>query len=134
MRRVLTLLVTAVLIASAAPSLADEQERTVTRPYTITRGHIQFSSHGVAWMGTQAEFFRARPGEQSVTISLTDNTGTPVRGRVDLGADVVEFCSETPEPIAVAPRQKFGVHAIFGLCDAGVSIATEGTITVTFSR
>lgn len=85
-------------------------------------------------MGTQAESFRARPGEESLTITLTDDTGRPVRGRVQIGGEVFEFCAETSEPIAVTAGQKISVHAIFGQCDTGFSIATEGTITATFSR
>ncbi len=134
MRRMLTLVLAASMTLVALPSLAGDGERTASRAYTITRGHIQFSSTGAAWMGTQAESFRARPGEESVMISLTDDTGRPVRGRVEIAGDVVEFCSETAAPIDVSAGQKISVHAIFGQCDGGFSIATEGTITATFSK
>lgn len=45
--------------------------------------HGQFASNGVDWwIGMQPEIFRPRAGERSVSLSLVDNAGQPVRGRV----------------------------------------------------
>lgn len=134
MRRTATLVLAMIIAAVAAPSVARNQERSVTKTYTITRGHIQFNSNEVAWMGAQAVSFRARSGERSITVTLKDDTGNPVRGRVEIGSSAVQFCSETAKPIKVTPGQKIKIHAVFGQCGNGVSFATEGKIRVTFSR
>ena len=117
-----------------APSMAASDGRSVTKPYTILRGHIQFNSQEVAWMGTQAETFRAQGEERRVTISLEDDTGNPVAGRVQVNGEVVQFCSETSKAIPVRGGQKVSVSAIVGSCDGGFSVVTEGLITATFSK
>jgi hypothetical protein len=136
MPKISSLLAVGVLAASiSAPSLAAGGERTVTKSYTITRGQIHVSSgEADLWMGTQAEFFRPRAGEHRVTFSLTDTTGRPVLGHVEMEGGVTEFCSTTPSPIRVTPGEEIAVHAIFGPCADSFSTVTEGTITATFSK
>lgn len=133
----ITALISAGLLAAsiAAPPVAADDGRTATRPYTITRGKIHLSDDAFAWwIGTQEEFFRARAGERSVRIALTDDTGRPVAGRVEINGDVVNVCSETQKAIRVSSGQKLAVSAIFGPCDGDVSLVTEGTIIATFSK
>lgn len=135
MRRVAVPLIVILVAGSmVSPSMGATEDRTVTKPYTILRGQVQFNSQEVAWVGTQPETFTARRGERWVTLALEDQTGNPVRGRVQINGDAVQFCSETDEAIRVRRGQKIRVSALLGSCDDGFSIATEGTITATFSR
>ncbi len=135
MRRI-TVLLAAALLATAlpAPSVAADGTRTVTKAYTISRGQLQVNPQEVAWMGTQPESFLVRAGERAVTLSLNDDTGNPVLGRVEIDGDVIRFCSETEEPIRVRRGQIVRVNVIVGPCNGGFSVATEGTIEATFSR
>lgn len=138
MRRMLALLIAGLIAASlATPSLAGDNARTVSRSYTVLRGtiHFHFSDEGSDWwFGTQREIFRARGDESRLSLSLADDTGNPVRGRVEINGKVVEFCSDTQKPIGVTPGQKVAVSAIFGECEGTLSTVTEGTIAATFSK
>ena len=133
--RIFTLMLAGLLVGSmSAPSVAGADGRSVEKRYTITRGHLQLNSQEVAWMGSQAEQFRARAGERSVRISLEDDTGNPARGRVEVNGDIIQFCSTTEKPIRVQPGDKINVHAVFGSCGNALAVVTEGTITATFSK
>lgn len=135
MRRMTTLLIAGIIATSVVPSsLAGDNGRTVKKNYTILRGQIQFNDQEVAWMGTQPESFQTRARERWVTLSLEDETGNPVLGRVQVNGEVVRFCSDTEKPLRVRRGDEIKVNAIFGLCDGGFSVVTEGTITATFSK
>jgi hypothetical protein len=121
-----------IAVSIAAPSLA-AGGREATKEYTITRGFIHIYETD-SFIGTQPEFFRARPGERWLELSLTDNTGQPVLAHVEINGRSVEFCSDTQKPIRVTPAQKIAVSAVFGPCDGAFSTVTQGTITATFSN
>ncbi len=131
-RSVIPLAVLAVAAALAAPSRATPDTRTPSRPYSIDRAKVHLSDVD-PWVGTQREFFRARPGERWVSVSLRDESGQPVRGRVEIVGDVVEFCSEMAQPVRVRPGQEVAVSAILGPCGTAPSVVTRGRITATFS-
>lgn len=134
MRKITALLLAGLVVGLlAAPSFAGNDGRTVTRDYTITRARIHVQDVR-SWIGTQREFFRALPGERWVSFSLEDNNGVPVRGRVEVGGVVVEFCSDTQKPIRVRAGQEIAASAIFGPCGSAFSLVTEGAITATFSK
>lgn len=135
MRRIVITVLAVLLTSSlATSSVAAVGGRTETRPYSIGRAQIHWNSQGGSFIGTQPETFTPEDDERRVTISLSSDTGLPVRGRVEINGHVVEFCSETTRPIRVLPGQELAISAIFGLCDGSFSLVTEGTITVTFSK
>ncbi len=133
MRRLAMLLTVGMAIGLwPALSHAADADRTVSKRYTMGRAQIHWNDTGY-WVGTQREFFRAERRERSVSVSLQDDSGRPVRGRLEVGSDVIEFCSETSKPVQIRPGQYLAVNAIFGTCGAGPSVVTEGTIRVAFS-
>ncbi len=132
MRRTVILLAVVAAAALAAPSRATPDTRTPSRPYSIDRAKLHLSDVD-PWVGTQREFFRARSGERWVSVSLRDESGQAVRGRVEIGGDVVEFCSEMAKPVRVRPGQEVAVSAVLGPCGTAPSVVTRGRITATFS-
>lgn len=135
MMRKVTILAAATVAAMSIPSTAGARAtaRTELRPYSITRAAV-VSADDTAWAGTQPETFLAGPGDRRVTISLEDQSGQPVAGRVEVGATTVEFCSQTDKPLRVHRGDQILVSAVFGPCGGGVSAVTEGTIAASFTR
>ena len=123
------------LVAAMAPLTlaASDTSREVSRDYTIQRVKIHGSDTD-PWIGTQREFFRSEKGERWAVVSLEDDSGLPVAGRVEVGGKVFSFCGRTPRPIRVRPQERIAVSATLGPCGIAPSIVTQGTISVIFSR
>ena len=120
--------------AIGLPGLAaSEASREVSRDYTIERVRVH-GSETDPWIGTQREFFRSEKGERWAAVSIEDDSGLPVAGRVEVGGKAFSFCSSTPQPIRVRPRERVAVSATLGLCGMAPSVVTKGSISVSFSR
>ena len=136
-----TALSAVLLIGGALPSSAGPSTRSVTRDYAFPSGLVLLVSE-VHWFLPVGEYqhFRAGAGERKVVFSVEDESGMPARGHVhaDLDDDgdldvVADFCSES-DPIKIRPGQRLEVGVLAGECpDGSPSVATEGTITATFS-
>jgi hypothetical protein len=131
-RIVKALLPAVVLLAAAAPVNGAPRQRTETAPYEAPN----FAVLDTLWvqLGSAPE---ARPlaGEQTVSVSLTDDTGKPVSGVVHQGKYTLgEFCGATEQPLHLMNRKPVHVHVFLGDGCSGGSLPTKGTVTFTFAR
>ncbi len=144
MRRALVVLVTGLTIAGlTVPASLASADREVTRDYSMSSGMVTDGAEAHWYLGTEYQVFRAQPGEKHVSLTITDSTGQPARGHIhmDMNGDgkldhVEDFCTTTADPIAIRPGRKIEVGVVMGTCPDGTtpSIATQGTITATFSK
>ena len=133
MRKIILILAVAMVATSASGAAATGGVHTATRPYTVERGAV-VNDGASTWVGTQPETFVAGPRDHRVTIALADDSGQAVAGRVEIGDQAVEFCSQTDQPLPVHKGDEINVSATFGPCGSAVSTVTQGTITATFTR
>lgn len=82
-----------------------------------------------------AVVFRGGP-ERYVSVEIDDRHGLPVTGIVSQeGAEPVYVCGASDEPVRVKPFETVTVYVMNGVCgEGGVSVATAGTVTATFTR
>ena len=137
-----TIALTAVasLLAMTATGSAASSTRTEEKEYTMSSGMIAGGSEAYWSIGTEYQAFRPRYGEKSVVFSATDAASPNVtihvhyvsgHGKVKEGGS---FCNKT-KPLPVKFSHHFEVAVLIGECPGGdVSVATEGTITATFSK
>ena len=85
--------------------------------------------------GIGAVVFRGGP-ERFVSIDIADAHGQPVTGIVQQPeAEGTHICGATEKPLKVRPYEEVTVFLMNGVCGAsGVSVATTGTVTATFTR
>ena len=134
--------VSAALAVAAVPGSAAPKKRSarVERArYNFTEGTIGADgARGHMWIGGAR--FEVRPGDRTVGVVITDQTGLPVPGMVmqdvdgDHMADVEHrFCGATEAPVAVRAKTEVIVEVAAGTCgDRPVSTGTTGTIEATF--
>lgn len=81
-----------------------------------------------------AVVFQGGP-ERYVSIEIADRHGLPVAGIVEQPErDQAYVCGATERPLRVKPYEKVTVFLMNGACGNGVSLATAGTVTATFTR
>ena len=137
----ITALMTVVcLVALTGNGAARSSARTQEKQYTMSHGMIAGNSEAYWSIGTAYQSFYPRPGERAVVFKATDEVGPNVTVHVHYvtgHGKVIEggsYCNET-KPLEVKRGQHFEVAVLLGECPGGdVSIATEGTITATFSK
>lgn len=79
--------------------------------------------------------FTPRSGEDRVMVTLSDDSGDPVRGTVyQRGVTNERFCGQTDEPVAVSPSAELTIEVFAGPCGGSTSVPTEGTVEVKFLR
>ena len=143
MRRTLAIAALSTTLAlGAVPGAAAPKQRSsrVERArYNFTDGTVgQEGARGRISLGGAS--FDVRPGDRSVTLVVTDQTGLPVPGVVlqDVDGDRLpdledRFCGETKTPIAIRAKSEIVVDIGAGSCgDRPVSAGTSGTIEATF--
>lgn len=76
--------------------------------------------------------------ERKVSVSITDDSGQLVRGRVRQADSDMSgyFCGKTSAPVRIAAGGEILVEVYSGTCSSGTGVgaATQGTITATFTR
>ncbi|MFN2588416.1 MAG: hypothetical protein ABR613_09925, partial [Actinomycetota bacterium] len=109
--------------------------RVVVEPYEpvmVTKWRIDPNDPGVSLAEVA---FHPRPGERTVSVSLDDEAGWPVRGSIEQEGNYVgPFCGETEKPMPIEPGKDVWVVVYSGVCDGSATVATSGTIEVTFFR
>lgn len=134
--------VAAVAIAATIASVTTGAARTAE----VRRHTLEYVGGGItAGPGRSAEVragdqvgavvFRGGP-ERFVDIRIDDQHGLPVTGIVaQPGEPKVHICGGTKKPLRVKPYENVTVFLMNGVCGTGgVSVATVGTVTATFSR
>ncbi len=74
--------------------------------------------------------------EKKVSVVIADDAGQPVRARISQSESNLTdyFCGKTDAPVSVAPGVEIFVEIFSGPCGSGVSVATQGTVTATFTQ
>src|SRR5687767_11231527 len=123
--------------ASAGRTLVEEKEYSGAQGFSIAN-QVNFY-----WTNLVAEIPRstAPSGAKTVSIEITDESGQPVAGHIHVdghgdGKKVKSYdiCAQTATPLALEPHSVIEVLVVSGTCDAGVGMATSGTVTFTYGR
>ncbi len=123
---------TLALVVVAPATAGPPAGRSLSYDY---QGGDGFALEGGAFYISDGDMFLARPrtGERFITVEVADQTGRPVlaaahQGEIELGP---RFCG-TSERLELATRKPVHVHLYTGPGCDGVSVPTEGTVTITF--
>ena len=126
-------------ITAAGVQAASPRGRVVTETYAPNPYHkISLDYGGDPGVSIATVELEARAGEGVVSVSLTDDSGYPVKGAVSqvdaLGRSrrIAAFCGETPAPVPIDAAKPVIVNAYSGTCSGELGAATEGTVTATF--
>ena len=137
----LAILVTCLAAASAAAAPAG---RTVERAYEPVEVSPSFPQGGIH--SSSSVTFRTRSQERLVTVTIDDDTGLTIPGRItqdvdgDGAADTThEFCGSTPDAVAIEPGVPVKVVRLHGSCNGLTDPTrygswTTGTVAATFER
>lgn len=139
MKRLLSVIALAALAAAAlaGPGAAGTVEARV-QTLEYVGGGLTIGPERSVKVGASdkigAVAFRGGP-ERFVSIEIEDAHGLPVTGIVGQADDPgTHICGATDKPLRVRPYEKVTVFLLNGVCGGGVSVATAGTVTATFTR
>lgn len=141
MRRMTTMLLAAVLLQSAVAGASPAGKQRVEtirygpNPYRLIVADpgVYSAEPGVAF--TSVEIY-PKVGERWISVTATDDSGLPVRVWVAQGGNTVigEFCGASDDPVRVKPLYRVELIMFTGTCGGGPSVATTGTLEVTYLR
>lgn len=122
-----------VALSSFPTAEASRRERHVSSPYRMTGGGAILHLDDGRVTTDDTKYLVDRR-ERWLSVSIEDDSGLVTAGRIEIGEEVIEFCSES-DRIAVQPGATVRLMAITGYpCDGSPSVATEGEFHLTFSR
>lgn len=151
MRKALVIAVTvgmlgALLVASPTALAAKKKKgRVFEGTYTCPCG-FQVAGQGPGWrLGSGEGGFQVpvMSGESTISLEITDDSGTPVYFSITQDVDgdgtiyeytVVEGCGKTEEPGVLEPGAPITVFVYSGTCGTGAGVATGGTFKATLSK
>ncbi len=135
--------VAALMALLTAPAFAsDRTTRTARGEYNTIDLRVDPDPPAARGRFTNGVEFKVRPGERTVSFTIQDDAGLPVRAVAaqDLDRDrrndvEHEFCGAIKKPIRVDPRAPVVVWVQEGPCaDGRGAVSTFGTVTATFRR
>ena len=141
----LAAMVVAPVEAGAAKKKKAPKPRVYESTYTCPCG-VQVLGNGPAWrLGSGEGGFEVPvlANEKSMSLELTDDSGTPVYFEIaqDVDGDGTLYehaagagCGKTSEPVPLEAGAPVVVFVQSGTCDTGGGIATGGTFKATLSR
>jgi hypothetical protein len=117
------------------PTRVTEKEYTAAGYYDVA-GLFYAQNYCLKFndINTGGACFDLKPGENTVSVEVTDESGVPVRGRIMLrGKPDVFFCGATKAPVALPARQG-EVPVSLGIegCGGQPAVPTRGVIAATF--
>jgi hypothetical protein len=140
-RRGMAVLLAGVLMQSAVAGASPAgKQRVETISYGPNPTRLIVADHGMftASPGVSITSVEVYPkaGERWVSVTATDDSGLPVRVEVAQGGDRVigRFCGGPHDPVRVKPLYMVELIMFSGTCQSGPSVATTGTLEVTFLR
>jgi hypothetical protein len=124
-------------ISTGGVKAARPAGRVVTESYAPNPYHKISIDYGDPGVSIASVELAARPRERSVSVTLVDDSGFPVRGGIMQGVPgsttrLASFCGETAAPVGIDPSMPVIIDVFSGHCSGKVAAATEGTATVTF--
>lgn len=136
MRRVIAVLLAAVLVQSAVAGAGPAgKQRVETIPYRPNPTRLVVAGfQGVAV--TSVEIY-PKAGERWIWVTAADDSGLPVSVAVAQGGNTVIgwFCGTADdEPVRVTPLYRVELIMFNGACRTRPSVATTGTLEVTYLR
>ena len=142
MKRILVLfLVLGIAVGSLATASAAKKKKPKPRVVMADYGPDPTGSLIRVDLGTPGTSIAQVPftptaTERKVSVALADDSGQPVRGRVRQDDSDISgyFCGKTSAPVRIAAGAEILVELFSGTCGSGAGVATEGTITATFTR
>ena len=131
MNKILSLLSALLVLAAMSSASAREgKTREETQKYGPPQAIMIETEVGVVVGSVTFDAGRARTVEVAVEDTASPATAFTVRqGERNLGT----YCTSTPKPIDIAPRQKLYVHLFIGVCDGDPSFITTGLVRARFS-
>ena len=149
MRRTLTLILTAALVAGAfagAPADAKKKKKKKPKPRTVTATYDSpaLGLGGVVGLCIAPNGcvpFATSPKERFVSVKIDDSSGTASYGRVtqDLDGDgqadeATPFCGKTEKPVPIQPGIEVNVFIYsLGANPPCAGVGTSGSVTATFT-
>ena len=144
MRKIMTLVLSAALVAGAFGAPAAEAGKKKAKPREATGAYANpaFGSSDAGGGCLGCPSFGTSTNENFVMVEFTDATGLPVPASVswDTDGDGIsdtgfEVCGTTPEPVPIDGGQTLNVFPWVlpsSTCPTGT--ATEGTVKMTFTK
>jgi hypothetical protein len=139
-RSIVVMLILGVLLGAMLPAQAGKKKtRTATADY-FAPAYLSWNPTGEHNIG--GVNFPTGSGERYVSIEIEDTTGMDVSAAVgqdpegDGTVTTTPFCTSTAEPVPIDPGLEVTVFVFVGPCTdpAGPALATQGTVTATFSK